>query len=419
VCEADPTADTVGIDRTMAPTRATLAVPSDRGDGLAATDTTSALSEVAARAGERSAEIEALRRLPDDLVRDLVFAGAFRLAVPSVYGGAEVTAAELLDAIEAVAFHDGATGWCVMIANTTALGAYLLAEEHGRTIFEPPTAVTGGFAMPGGPAVLQPDGSLRVSGRWQWGSGTDHCTHIGGGVLVVDESGEPSALPDGSNVVFAFFDRADVTLLDTWHVSGLKGTASTDYEVSDAVVPAGRWVDLFAGRPPVVDGPLARLPFAGFLATGVAAVLLGLGRRAVAELVALGEKRPSQSSKGLAERAVVQAQLAEADGLVRGGRAYLHAELDGCWQAALAGQPVADNDKRRLRLAATTAARQAARAVDLCYEAGGGTSVYETSPLQRVFRDAHVATQHAMVAPRTLEVLGRMTFGLPTDTRTL
>lgn len=386
---------------------------------MAATTTTSAIHEVAARAGGRSAEIERLRHLPDDLVTDLVAAGAFRLAVPVAYGGPEASAAELLDAIEAVSYHDGATGWCVMIANTTALGAYLLPAEHGRTLFEAPTAVTGGFAMPAGQAVLQPDGSLRVSGRWQWGSGTDHCTHIGGGVLVVDEAGDPTPLPDGSAVVFAFFDRSDVTLLDTWHVSGLKGTASTDYEVHDALVPAGRWADLFAGRPPVVDGPLARLPFAGFLAAGVASVLLGLGRRAVDELVALGEKRPSQSSKGLAERAVVQSQLAEADAAVRGGRAYLRSELARCWAAAEAGEAMGDEDKRVLRLAATTSARQAAHAVDLCYEAGGGSSVYETSPLQRVFRDAHVATQHAMVAPRMLEVLGRMTFGLPTDTRTL
>jgi alkylation response protein AidB-like acyl-CoA dehydrogenase len=64
-------------------------------------------------------------------------------------------------------------------------------------------------------------------------------------------------------------------------------------------------------------------------------------------------------------------------------------------------------------------AERCAHAVDLCYHAGGGTSVYETSPLQRVFRDTHVATQHGMIAPRTLEPLGRMVFGLPTDTRQL
>lgn len=384
-----------------------------------ATNSTDELDVVAARAGERSAEIEQLRRLPTDLVDELVAAGAFRLAVPTTYGGGGATAAELLDAIEATSYHDGATGWCVMIANTTALGAYLLPAEHAREVYAAPEAVTGGFAMPGGRAVLQDDGSLRVSGRWQWGSGTDHCTHVGGGVLVVDDAGEPTPLPDGSSVVFAFFDRDDVQLLDTWHVSGLKGTASTDYEVHDAVVPAGRWVDLFAGRPPVVDAPLARMPFAGLLATGVASVLLGLGRRAVDELVALGEKRPSQSSKGLAERPVVQAQLAEADAAVRAGRAFLHQVLADCWAAAEQGEAMGDEHKRLLRLASTTAARQAAHAVDLCYEAGGGSSVYETSPLQRVFRDAHVATQHAMVAPRTLEVLGRMTFGLPTDTRTI
>ncbi|OWY60241.1 hypothetical protein B7486_70225, partial [cyanobacterium TDX16] len=143
----------------------------------ASTTSTSTIDEVAARAGARSAEIERLRRLPDDLVADLVAAGAFRLTVPATYGGPEAGAADLLDAIETTSYHDGATGWCVMIANTTALAAHLLPPEHAREVFASPQAVTGGFAMPGGRAVLQPDGSLRVSGRWQWGSGTDHCTH--------------------------------------------------------------------------------------------------------------------------------------------------------------------------------------------------------------------------------------------------
>jgi len=386
---------------------------------LAATTTTSAIHEVAARAGERSAEIEQLRHLPPDLVGELVTAGAFRLAVPAAYGGAGASAAEVLDAIETVAYHDGATGWCVMIANTTALGSALLPADHAAATYGPADSITGGFALPVGTAVLQPDGSLRATGRWSWGSGTGHCTAIGGGVRIVDADGEPAALPDGSRTVFAYFDPADVHLLDTWHVAGLKGTASTDYQVADAVVPTGRWVDFAADRPPAIDEPLYRLPFLGVLATGVASVLLGLGRRAVDELVALGEKHPSQSSKGLAERAVVQAQLAEADASVRSGHAFLRDALAGCWATAGARAPMGDEDKRLLRLAATTAAERSAHAVDLCYHAGGGTSVYETSPLQRVFRDAHVATQHAMVAPRTLEVLGRMTFGLPTDTRSL
>ena len=71
--------------------------------------------------------------------------------------------------------------------------------------------------------------------------------------------------------------------------------------------------------------------------------------------------------------------------------------------------------RRRLRLAATHAVARSTVAIDLCYHAGGGASIFETHPLQRVFRDAHVATQHGMVAARTLEMLGRLQFGLPTD----
>jgi hypothetical protein len=53
------------------------------------------------------------------------------------------------------------------------------------------------------------------------------------------------------------------------------------------------------------------------------------------------------------------------------------------------------------------------------YEAGGGTSIYDSCPLQRRFRDAHVATQHMMVAPTSWELTGRLLLGLPTDTAQL
>ena len=67
----------------------------------------------------------------------------------------------------------------------------------------------------------------------------------------------------------------------------------------------------------------------------------------------------------------------------------------------------------------TTARGVAARAVDLVYNAGGGSVVYATSPLQRHFRDIHVATQHIMVAPATLELAGRILLGLEADTSML
>jgi alkylation response protein AidB-like acyl-CoA dehydrogenase len=56
-----------------------------------------------------------------------------------------------------------------------------------------------------------------------------------------------------------------------------------------------------------------------------------------------------------------------------------------------------------------------ARTVDLAYEAGGASSIYSSSPLQRCFRDVHVATQHIMVAPGSLELAGRALLGIEGD----
>jgi alkylation response protein AidB-like acyl-CoA dehydrogenase len=323
---------------------------------------------------------------------------------------------DLLDAVELTSYHDGSTGWCVMIGGTTGLTSGALPPAHGEAIYSDPRAITGGFGMPAGTAVAV-DGGLRVAGRWAWGSGTSHCTWIGGGVRIVDDRGNPTPLPDGTAAPFVFFDLDDVELLDTWHVSGLKGTGSTDYEVADGFVPEGRWVNLVS-REPVIDSPLYRFSFFGALAMGVASVTVGLARRAIDEVIALGDKMPSGSQRRLSERPAVQSQVADADAAVRASRAFMREAVDECWAGALDGQ-VTDEQTRLLRLAANHAVDRSTHAVDLCYHAAGGTAVYETSPLQRVFRDVHVATQHGMVAPRVMEPLGRMLFGLDTDTRQL
>lgn len=360
-------------------------------------------------------ETERLRRLHPEVVEALVSAGLFRRLVPAEYGGEAAPMGSVLETIEAVSRADGSTGWCVMIANTTALCALRLPAGHARAIYGDPRGCTGGFAMPAGRARRVP-GGLEVSGRWAWGSGTDHCTFIGGGVAVVDESGQPATTADGSATPFVLFEREQVELLDTWHVAGLRGTASTDYRVEGAFVPEGRWVDLFAGEA-VVDSPAARFPFFGALAAGVAAVLIGLAERAAAELVALGGKRPAGSSRALAERAPVQAELALAVANVEQSKAWLHRVVEELWERAAGGEEPSDADRATLRLAATAAARRCLEAVDLCFHAAGGTAVYETSPLQRIFRDAHVAAAHGMIAPRTLEPVGRLRFGLPTSAR--
>lgn len=372
-----------------------------------------AVRRVGAEADRQALETESLRQLPDDLAQALIATGLLRAWVPKVYGGAEADVLTVLDAIEELSWHDGATGWCAMIGATTSLMSARLAPEWAEQIYGDPAAATAGFAMPVGSA-RPVDGGLVVTGRWQWGSFTQHCTWVGGGCWLVDATGARAPRDDGLMTPFVFFEPDQVEWHDTWRVAGLKGTGSTDYSVTEAFVPEGRWAQVLAA--PRIAGPLYRFPLLGALSLGVCAVALGLARRAQHELASIAfSKTPAMSGRTLAERAVVQTEVARAEAAWRSARAFVREVVDESWEVATNGDELTDEHKRRLRLAATDATWRAVAAVDLLYHAGGGSSIHESSPLQRVFRDVHVATQHAMVAARTYEPLGRMALGLPTD----
>ncbi len=205
-----------------------------------------------ANAGQRSSEIEANGTLPTDLVDGLVDTGVFRLWVPTHLGGSEADVVTVLDAIEEAAYHDGSTGWCVMIGCTTSLNSGFLPEPFGKEIYGDPRAVTGGFGMPAGVGTVV-EGGISVSGTWAWGSGAKHCTWIGGGVRI----------PETKQAPFVYFDPADVEFANNWQVSGMKGTGSGDYTVTNAFVPDGRWVNFAAQAEPTSDSPLYRFLLPG------------------------------------------------------------------------------------------------------------------------------------------------------------
>ena len=101
---------------------------------------------------DRSELIEATRTLPDDVVHDLRAAGLFRLLTPASLGGPELDVNTAIDVIAEVSRHDGAAGWCVMIAGTTSLQAGFLSEHFASEIFGPANSCVGGFAAPVGAA---------------------------------------------------------------------------------------------------------------------------------------------------------------------------------------------------------------------------------------------------------------------------
>jgi len=305
-----------------------------------------------------------------------------------------------------------------MIAGTTSLQAGFLPLDVATLIFGPADSCVGGYAAPVGRAVAV-DGGLRVTGTWAWGSGTHHCTWIGGGARIVDADGTPTRRDDGLFAPFVFFDRDDVEHLDTWHVTGLAGSGSADYRVDDAFVPEGRWLQLHTAVPRL-DGPQWRFPFYGMLAAGVAAVAVGLLNGAVDRFAEIAvARKPEGSGRTLSERASGQTVLSSTEATARSSLAFLHDVLGEAWEIAQAGDPLTVEHRRSLRLAACDAAQRCADALGHLQREAGGSAVYLREPLQRMVRDGQVAATHAMVAPRIRELTGRLRLGLDTDTALL
>jgi alkylation response protein AidB-like acyl-CoA dehydrogenase len=247
-----------------------------------------------------------------------------------------------------------------------------------------------------------------VTGRWAFASGSGFCDWLMGGCLT-EIDGRPV---EPRRVLFP---RADVEIIDTWDVSGLRGTGSNDIAVDGLAVPASRSAAVI-GAAPRVEGALYAFPLFGLLAAAIAGVTLGVARAAMDDLLELaGAKKPEGSRRMLAERSTVQAEVARAEAVLRAARGLLVDALERGYERAGGGDGIGTDDRMALRLASTHAARSAAMVVDACYELGGGSSIYATSALQRRFRDVHAATQHMLVGRSTLELTGRLLLGLPTD----
>jgi indole-3-acetate monooxygenase len=366
---------------------------------------------LAPRISALAEETERGRRLPAELVSAFAQAGFFGMCVPKDIGGPELDPAVLVDVVETLSAADGAAGWCTMIAATTSVLAAYLPDADARTIYGSPGTATGGAYAPQGRATAAP-GGWRVTGRWAFASGCQHCTWLTGGTLVQGAGGQPEAR-------LMLFPASDAEIIDTWNVSGLRGTGSHDIAVNDVFVSAERAISLTTDRPRR-GGTLYAFPVFGLLALGGAAVAIGIARHAIDDFAKMAAtKTATLQRRRLAERPVVQAKVAEAEALVGSARAFLRDSIERAWDAAQRGGEIPLVERARLRLAATHATATAARAVDLMYTAGGGTAIYAASPLQRCLRDAHAVTQHVMVAEPTYELVGRVLLGVDADTSQL
>ena len=385
------------------------------------TDGLSMAQSIESVALAEAAPSEQARTLTPALVEALWSSGLMQFLNPADAGGHEPGFAELIATWIEMARQDGSLGW-IGIANIPSASfaaAYLPDEGFAEIFTANDNRVTmGGQFFPNGTGEKSDDG-YRVTGNWQFGSGTGHSEYVcagflpmEGGEMIVDEQGMPE-------MMVAVVPREQVEFKDGWHVQGLKGTGSYDYALSDVLVPASHTYPLFT-REPRRGGPMYRFGVMPLTACGHAAWALGVARSAIDDVVELAQAKVRMGEdSSIAHKLTFQRDLAHHEGMWRAAHAQVLNTFTAMEARVTGGEALSPAMRADMRIAATYATEASREVVQWAHLAAGTTAIREGSRLERAFRDMYTGTQHAFISEKTYTEAGKLMLGLVEDSLAL
>jgi alkylation response protein AidB-like acyl-CoA dehydrogenase len=282
-------------------------------------------------------------------------------------------------------------------------------DDEGRArVFGDSSRVFAGSTRPTGRAVTTP-GGFRLRGRWSLVSGCELADYVHLMSLVHEEGVPRMGAPGQPDLRVLFVPKGRYTILDTWHVGGLRGSGSHDVVVDDVFVPVE---DSFAPAPPVAShSPLAQLPIVPMMVAGIGAQFLGMARAAMAVTIEILRHKVSvDPGASIHERPSVLADIASYSTALAAAGSHLHASMAAMWGKVSHELPTAE-DRAALYSAGLYAAAVARAGVVAMHAAAGTTALYVDCPLERSIRDLHTMEQHIAAQPLWLEDAGRVLLG--------
>lgn len=356
-------------------------------------------------------EIERTRRLPEPLLAGMHRERMFRLLLPRSMGGEEVDPGTYLHAVEAISRHDGSLGWNMFVGNSSSLLAAYLPPETARAIWGNPRTIVA-WGPPNASRARAVPGGYRVSGRWDFASGCRAATWMGAHCQIEEPDGSLRKNHVGRPAIRSLiYPASQAKLIDTWNTIGLRGTASDTYELDDIFVPeafSGTREDPAENREP---GPLYAFTQQGLYAVGVVGVALGIAGAMHTAFIDLAREKAPRGLARLADNAVIQTKVAQAEAKLESARAWVLSVLAEIYARADGTTPIDLADRARLRLSCANAIQAASEVVDMTYKEAGVSAIFPGTPFERRFRDLHTLTQQIQSRGAHYESVGSILLG--------
>ena len=363
---------------------------------------------------EEAPKCEALGRLTPELINAFHRSGLFRYLQPKVWGGMELPFVAHYDIPETLAQGDISAAWvAVNLAGHHRSMTWWEPRAQEEVWGENPDAgIASGIAYQQGRGVPV-EGGVRLSGEWNFSSGTDHAEWSQFACMV----------RDGDKVidyVFCLLPRSQYEVLDDWQVLGMRATSSKTVRCKDVFIPAHRVVSMYFAKPghrfPGLDvhrGTTYRVPISALGGHGIGGCLVGNARAALATTIEWVKSRStSYTGAKMREFPTVQLRISEAAARIDAGALLLRNDCLEAQTIVEAGGALDVEARLRYKRNSAMAVKLCVEAVDSLHEMAGGNGIYDKYPLQRMFRDMHAAAGHfsfsidAQLPPWGLVVLG-------------
>ncbi|NMH98744.1 acyl-CoA dehydrogenase family protein [Pseudonocardia acidicola] len=365
-----------------------------------------------------AAQAHGERRIPRENLRALEESGILRATRAVEYGGSEIDTQSKITMFGELARGCGSTAWVATLYSDADFIVSHFPDEVQREIFSDPNVHCTATLVP--TARAERDGTgFRVSGKWPFNTGCLDGTWVAEPAVVELEAGKPE-------VCLFLLPYAELTILDDWHVSGLRGTGSNSVVGENVFVPEERMLRLeefklgFGRSENNKDRPIFRIPAVPYVLTSGGATFPGLAKAAMELFLERLPTRGPIAYTGYGQRSeapITHHHVAEASMKIRSGDHLMRGAADIVSRHAQSGDPYEPGEIPEIWGMVSYSTRLFGEAVETLRQASGASGIHESQPIQLVSRDAQALATHAVMMPATgIEIYGRSLCGLAPNT---
>jgi len=341
-------------------------------------------------------------------------AGYLKIAVPTELGGGGRSLPEVCALQRSIARRAPATAlatnmhvyWTGVAADLRKLGdpslEWVLKDAAAGEVF----AAGHGEAGNDVPLLLstsraeRADGGYRIYGHKIFGSLSPVWTRLG---LHAMDATDPA----GPQIIHVFMprDTSGYEIKETWDTLGMRATRSDDTIIDGAFIP-----DQYVARKvPAGQPDLFIVAIFGWAEMTFASIYLGMAERARELAIASAQKRTSIGLSGsIAHNPEVQHAIADMAMALEPAAAYVERTATEWTQGITDPMATVAN----LVAAKHVAVEAAKRVVDLAMAISGGSGMFRSNELERMYRDVRCGGFHPASTLLAHEIVGKFSLGI-------